>query len=59
MGPARRQIAEVLAGCTADQRQLVFDYFARATPAFRAATEEIRQATASRRAAATRDKPTG
>ncbi|MGP3979351.1 MarR family winged helix-turn-helix transcriptional regulator [Streptomyces sp. 8N114] len=42
VGPARRHLAEVLAHYTPEQRALLFDYFARAAPAFRAATEEIR-----------------
>ncbi|MFG2387210.1 MarR family transcriptional regulator, partial [Streptomyces avermitilis] len=42
VGPARRHLTEVLAHYTPEQRALLFDYFARAAPAFRAATEEIR-----------------
>ncbi|MGY5124885.1 MarR family winged helix-turn-helix transcriptional regulator [Streptomyces nigrescens] len=49
VGPARRQIAEVLARYTPDQRAVLFDYFTHAAPAFRAATEEIRDAAAHRR----------
>ncbi len=50
VGPARRHVAEVLAHYTPEQRALLFDYFARAAPAFRAATEEIRaRATGTRR----------
>jgi DNA-binding MarR family transcriptional regulator len=45
VAPARRRIGEVLAEYTPDQQALLFDYFARAAPAFRAATEEIRTAT--------------
>lgn len=44
VGPARRRIADVLAGYAPDQLDLLFDYFARAAPAFRGATEEIRAA---------------
>lgn len=48
--PARRLLAEVLDSYTPEQRALLFDYFARAAPAFRAATEEIRaNTTAGRR----------
>uniref|UniRef100_A0AAU3GLT8 MarR family transcriptional regulator n=1 Tax=Streptomyces sp. NBC_01401 TaxID=2903854 RepID=A0AAU3GLT8_9ACTN len=49
VGPARRQIAEVLSRYTPDQRTVLFDYFAHAAPAFRAATAEIRDAAAHRR----------
>ncbi|MFE0332021.1 MarR family winged helix-turn-helix transcriptional regulator, partial [Streptomyces sp. NPDC058960] len=49
VGPARRHIAEVLARYTPEQRDLLFDYFQHAAPAFRAATEEIRKTTAPRR----------
>lgn len=42
VGPARRHVAEVLAHYDDEQRALLFDYFARAAPAFRAASEEIR-----------------
>ncbi|MFI5983648.1 MarR family winged helix-turn-helix transcriptional regulator [Streptomyces sp. NPDC051555] len=50
VGPARRRIAEVIDSYSPEQQALLFDYFARAAPAFRAATEEIRAATAPRRA---------
>lgn len=43
VGPARRHLVEVLQRYSPEQRELLFDYFARAAPAFRAATEEIRQ----------------
>lgn len=49
VGPARRHLAEVLAQYTPEQRAVLFDYFARAAPAFRAATEEIRASTAGGR----------
>lgn len=49
VGPARRHIAEVLGTYSPEQRAVLFDYFARAAPAFRAATEEIRGNTAPRR----------
>ncbi|WP_280438875.1 MarR family transcriptional regulator [Nocardia cyriacigeorgica] len=49
VGPARRHLAEVLDSYTPEQRALLFDYFARAAPAFRAATEEIRANTTGRR----------
>lgn len=46
VGPARRLVGEVLAGYTPEQRAVLFDYFARATPAFRRATAEIRHVSA-------------
>ncbi|MET9696187.1 MarR family transcriptional regulator [Streptomyces sp. NPDC006529] len=49
VGPARRRVADVLAAYTPEQRDLIFDYFSRATPAFREATEEIRTASGGRR----------
>ncbi|MFE9846981.1 MarR family winged helix-turn-helix transcriptional regulator [Streptomyces goshikiensis] len=45
VGPARKRIGEVLAGYPPDQQDLLFDYFSRAAPAFREATEEIRAST--------------
>jgi DNA-binding MarR family transcriptional regulator len=56
LAPARRHIAEVLARYTPEQRALLFDYFRQAAPAFRAATEEIRQTTAPRRGRTGRSK---
>ncbi|TQF66360.1 MarR family transcriptional regulator [Rhodococcus spelaei] len=47
--PARRRIAEVLDRYTPAQREVLFDYFAHAAPAFRAATEEIRANTPDHR----------
>ncbi|MEV7401872.1 MarR family transcriptional regulator [Streptomyces sp. NPDC091267] len=44
LAPARRRIAEVLDHYTPEQRALLFDYFSRSAPAYRAATEEIRAA---------------
>jgi DNA-binding MarR family transcriptional regulator len=49
VGPARRHIAVVLDRYTPEQRELLFDYFARAAPAYRAATEEIRANSTYRR----------
>lgn len=49
VGSARRRIAEVLDRYTPDQRAVLFDYFTHAAPAFRAATEEIRDTAAHRR----------
>ncbi|WP_283460156.1 hypothetical protein [Streptomyces sp. G-G2] len=49
VGPARRHTAALLSTYAPEQQALLFDYFARATPAFRAATEEIRANTAPRR----------
>ncbi|GAA3431876.1 MarR family winged helix-turn-helix transcriptional regulator [Kutzneria kofuensis] len=45
VGPARRHIAEIIAGYTPEQQELLFDYFTRAAPAYREASEEIRRAT--------------
>ncbi|MFD3595297.1 MarR family winged helix-turn-helix transcriptional regulator [Nocardia sp. NPDC058640] len=42
VAPARSKIAEILDHYTPEQRELLFDYFARATPAFQEATEQIR-----------------
>ncbi|WP_199546411.1 MarR family winged helix-turn-helix transcriptional regulator [Streptomyces sp. N35] len=44
VAPARRLIGEVLDGYSAGERELLFDYFRRAAPAFRQATEETRRA---------------
>ncbi|MEV4313858.1 MarR family transcriptional regulator [Actinocrispum sp. NPDC049592] len=44
VGPARRHIADIIASYTPEQQELLFDYFARAAPAYREASEEIRQA---------------
>ncbi|MFI9809494.1 MarR family winged helix-turn-helix transcriptional regulator [Streptomyces sp. NPDC052301] len=46
---ARHHVAEVLDRYTPQQRELLFDYFQHAAPAFRAATEEIRRTTPPRR----------
>jgi DNA-binding MarR family transcriptional regulator len=48
VGPARRHLAEVIGGYPPEQQDLLFDYFARAAPAYRAASDEIRQATRER-----------
>jgi hypothetical protein len=37
VGPARRHIADVLARYTPEQQDLLFDYLARAAPAYREA----------------------
>ncbi|WP_431875090.1 MarR family winged helix-turn-helix transcriptional regulator [Amycolatopsis sacchari] len=47
--PARRHIAEVLAQYPAEQQEILFDYFARAAPAYREASEEIRRTIKRRR----------
>jgi len=49
VAPARRHIAEVLARYTPEQQEVLFDYFARAAPAYRAASEEIRRTAPRRR----------
>ncbi|KPC65314.1 MarR family winged helix-turn-helix transcriptional regulator [Streptomyces chattanoogensis] len=56
VAPARRHIADVLARYTPEQRDLLFDYFAHAAPAFRAATEEIRKSMPPRRGGGARSK---
>jgi DNA-binding MarR family transcriptional regulator len=43
VGPARRQVAEVLERYTPEQLDVLRDWFTHAAPAFRAATEEIRE----------------
>ncbi|WP_431040487.1 MarR family winged helix-turn-helix transcriptional regulator [Streptomyces sp. P1-3] len=45
MAPARRRISEIMRGYSPEQLQTLFDYFTRATTAYREATEEARQAT--------------
>lgn len=54
VSPARRHVADVLAHYDDEQRALLFDYFARAAPAFRAASEEIRASTVGVRRGRTR-----
>ncbi|WP_405015772.1 MarR family transcriptional regulator [Kitasatospora sp. NBC_00070] len=49
VGPARRHIAALIGSYPPEQQAVLFDYFARAAPAFRAATEEIRGKAAPRR----------
>lgn len=49
VGPARRHIAGILARYTPEQQDVLFDYFSRAAPAYREASEEIRRATPKRR----------
>jgi DNA-binding MarR family transcriptional regulator len=49
VGPARRHIADLLAGYTPEQQEVLFDYFTRAAPAYREASEEVRRTTAARR----------
>lgn len=41
LAPARRAIGDIIASYTPEQRELLFDYFARAAEAFREATDEI------------------
>ncbi|MDT0461820.1 MarR family winged helix-turn-helix transcriptional regulator [Streptomyces gibsoniae] len=59
VGPARSHVAEVLARYTPEQRALLFDYFRRAAPAHRAATEEIRKSATPRRGRSARSKGDG
>jgi DNA-binding MarR family transcriptional regulator len=42
VGPARRLVGEVFAGFSPQQLETLFEYFRRATPAFRKAADEIR-----------------
>ncbi|WP_327354701.1 MarR family winged helix-turn-helix transcriptional regulator [Streptomyces sp. NBC_01304] len=49
VGPARRRIGAVLAEFTPEQQDVLFAYFTRAAPAFREATNEIREATHGRK----------
>jgi DNA-binding MarR family transcriptional regulator len=49
VGPARRGIAEVLARYTPEQQEVLFDYFTRAAPAYREASEQVRRTTPRRR----------
>ncbi|MBV8932261.1 MAG: MarR family transcriptional regulator [Kutzneria sp.] len=49
VGPARQYIGDILASYTPDQLEVLFDYFARAAPAFHKATAEIRQNSADQR----------
>ncbi|MFK4149794.1 MarR family winged helix-turn-helix transcriptional regulator [Streptomyces sp. NPDC004065] len=44
MAPARRRIAEILGGYSAEQLDVLFDYFARAARAYREAAGELRAA---------------
>ena len=41
LAPARRRIADLIGGYTPEQRALLFDYFARATEAYREAADEV------------------
>ncbi|MFI8103261.1 MarR family winged helix-turn-helix transcriptional regulator [Streptomyces sp. NPDC086023] len=56
VSPARRRIAELLDTYSADELDLLFDYFSRAAPAFHAATEEIREAAGPRRRTTAADR---
>ncbi|WP_063833548.1 MarR family winged helix-turn-helix transcriptional regulator [Nocardia sp. NRRL WC-3656] len=41
LAPARRRIGEIVRGYTPEQRELLFDYFARAAEAYQRAAEDI------------------
>jgi DNA-binding MarR family transcriptional regulator len=43
VGPARRHVGEVFAGFSTKQLDVLFEYFAKAAPAYRRAAEEIRR----------------
>ena len=49
VAPARREVAAVFARYTPDQQEVLFDFFARAAPAFRSATEQLRTRAAQHR----------
>lgn len=51
VAPARRRVADVLAHYSPQELDVLFDYFARAAPAYREATREIREATGRARRA--------
>lgn len=42
LAPAQRRIGEIIEAYTAEQREVLFDYFTRAAEAFRDATEDLR-----------------
>ncbi|WP_063052081.1 MarR family winged helix-turn-helix transcriptional regulator [Nocardia arthritidis] len=44
LAPARRRIGEIIGGYSPEQREVLFDYFARAAAAYQAAAEELRPA---------------
>ncbi|MFB0616224.1 MarR family winged helix-turn-helix transcriptional regulator [Streptomyces sp. AGS-58] len=48
MAPARRRIGEILADYTSEQLTVLFDYFTRATEAYQAAADELRDTGAGR-----------
>lgn len=49
VGPARREVGAVFEGYSEGERAVLFDFFARAAPAFREATDEIRRVSAAGR----------
>lgn len=49
VGPARREVGAVFDGYSDTERAVLFDFFARAAPAFRDATDEIRRASSAGR----------
>jgi len=49
VGPARREVGAVFAGYSDAEQAVLFDFFARAAPAFRDATVEIRRVSAAAR----------
>ncbi|WP_330251140.1 MarR family transcriptional regulator [Nocardia sp. NBC_00565] len=42
LAPARRRIGEIIAGYSPEQREVLFDYFTRATDAYHEAAEDLR-----------------
>jgi DNA-binding MarR family transcriptional regulator len=49
LGPVRAELAAVFAGYDAREMAVLTDYFTRAAPAFRRATQQVRGASATRR----------
>jgi len=43
LAPARRKIAEIIQGYSAEQVEVLLDYFSRATVAYQEATDELRR----------------
>ncbi|WP_246646752.1 MarR family winged helix-turn-helix transcriptional regulator [Nonomuraea ceibae] len=44
LAPVRRQIGQIIGGYTPEERQVLFDYFARAARAYQDATEDLNAA---------------
>lgn len=48
LAPARRKIAEIIQGYSAEQVEVLLDYFSRATDAYQEATDALREAPEAR-----------